>query len=218
MTHKSVAGTACPGKHLISQLKNVDPRTTATIDNELSFGDLEIAPAVVAAGAGVVAAGAAVGTLGYTILSDVFGSGSEGDVSWNLTKMEGTKYPYDDKATYGQNRNYAERRFTAEGKLTAGFIDEISATFDITFSYDNNSVSNVLVENAGLNDAFTWGLVVNQDIRKVDTVTFVAGQPVAAVDVKFHYHFSSFVRDEILLIDYRLYGTGKVERTRYQWV
>ena len=181
-------------------------------EEETSYGqfDQEVAPAV-------VAAGAAIGTLGYTIVKDLFNSSSSGDVTWNLKRMDGTKFPDDDKETYGHIRGYREKSFSVQGKFIAGWIDEISATFEVVFSYNKYSVSNIYVQNTGVNDAVLWGLVVNQDIRKVDQVFYVGSRPVAAVDVKFHFHFSSPARDDILLKDYRLYGNGYWERTRHSW-
>ena len=175
----------------------------------------EIAPAV-------AAAGAAVGALGYSVVKDLLNSGSSSDVTWKLKMMEGTKFPNNDKKKYQKIYGYKSvEPIRVKGAWIQGFwlTDEISATFQINFEYNNHSISNIYVENRGANDAVSWELEVNQDIRLLSQVFYVGSRAVAAADVKFHYHFhGTFKGSKILLITYRIYGNGYWKRTEHKWV
>ena len=167
-------------------------------------------PAVVIAAAG----------LGWQILNGLINN--KGDVSWNLSKMEGQKSPYDDEAKYKNKAVYDEKSFVVTQKTTSvGGILPMSADFEVKFKYNGYAIGFVSIQHLRNQDAMGWGLFVEATMM-VDPNSYqrADGEPMAAVDLTFNYRFTTnipFRDDDVWIVTYKLYGDGRVVTVSDKW-
>ncbi len=156
---------------------------------------------------GPVGAAVAIAGLGYNVLQGVLEN--EGDVSWELQQMTGIKSPRDDQAI-GRQEPWSTKTDTMYASVTNGLGDKIEARFEVRFQYNGKALGNIQITNTGTNDAALWGLRVTAQIMPDQQAYRVGGQePVAAIEVTFHYRFNRTIgSDRIHIGRYKLYGTG----------
>lgn len=163
--------------------------------------------------AATVGAVTAVGALGYNIVRDAVLS--QGDISFQLSRMEGIKAPNDDRS-YDHRAAYQTQRTEVFAEMTTLGGGDISARFEMEFNYNGHCVANVRMQNINTDDAFGWRLQVSTDTIQ-DAMVYRIGsvQPVAAVKVSFRYGFTHPIyQDQIYIEDLVLYGTGAIDRRR----
>lgn len=153
------------------------------------------------------AAAVEIAGLGFEVLKGVLEN--EGDVSWELQQMNGIKSPRDDQS-YGQREPWGTKTDTMYAYVTNMLGDKIEARFEVRFQYNGHALGNIQITNTGTNDAALWGLRVSAQIMPDQQAYRVNGkEPVAAIEVTFHYRFSRTIgSDKIYVGRYKLYGTG----------
>jgi N-acetylmuramoyl-L-alanine amidase len=171
----------------------------------------------------VVSAGAAVGALGYNIVKDVLMN--EGDVHYQLTRMEGVYFPARD-TNPARWQQYAApepyQQYTHEiGTWSENLIgDRISANFTLEWWGNGYAVAAARLTLAGTNDAVGWGLNVETDMMPLPTLFGPTGGPftIAGLGARLTYRFNrSIGSDLIAREDVRIYGDGDSSR-RLQWL
>ena len=163
-----------------------------------------------ASGSGVVDA---VG-VGWQIIRDVIEN--KPDISVNgHRQMKGYKAPGDDTSYI--RGPWKKGTAIVSHAWEAGYIDEISAKFDVTYSYNNHAVGNILIPRPKFNDAWLWSLDVEVNIRPDDAVFAASGNAaIALVEIFFDYEFYSSARRVHRRKTLQLYGNGyKKVRTKY---
>lgn len=138
---------------------------------------------------------------------------NSGDISWELDQLRGFKHP-NDTAPNPMPPAANGRRIVLRGpSVENGLGDEISATFEIDWQYNGRSVGNVLIGNAGTNDAIGWGLTVRARIMD-DNIVYPTENPTyAALLIRVEHHFSRFIgSDKIAITEIRLFGNGTYSR------
>lgn len=155
--------------------------------------------------AGAVIAGVGVGWKVLTYVLDR----TEGDISISLARMEGYKFPNDNRERYTNNAALRNNRFTVKRKNENHVRDEISATFEIRFKYNGHAVGEISIEDINRNDAIGWGLEVRTSMMP-DNTLYGPNQDIAAVELTFNYRFHRTLGSDIIkMARYRLYGDGR---------
>lgn len=155
----------------------------------------------------------AIAGLGWQVFTGI--ATNVGDIHWTMQRMEGAKHPWDQASTYQNRGAWQTKTITSKGEGTTGFgLDEISATFEISFRYNGNSVGYVNIQNVGTNDAPFWGIEVQGTIMPDPNAYEIGGvRPLAAVEVTMNYRFTHSIRDDVIYIQrITLYGDGNWER------
>lgn len=161
----------------------------------------------------------AAAAVGVEIASAIAGAAMDriannsGDIGWELDQLRGFKHP-NDTAPNPMPPAANGRRIVLRGpSVENGFGDEISATFEIDWQYNGRSVGNVLIGNAGTNDAIGWGLTVRARIMD-DNIVYPPENPTyAALLIRVEHHFSRFIgSDKIAITEIRLFGNGTYSR------
>jgi len=176
------------------------------------YSTAEIAPAV-------VSAGAAVGALGYNIIKDALMS--EGDVHYQLTRMEGVYFPgRDTNPTRWQQfagpepyQSYSREIGTWSENLIG---DRIAANFTLEWWGNGHAIAAARMALAGTNDAVGWGLDVESDMMPLPTLFGPTGGPfdIASLGVRCTYRFNrSIGSDRIAREDVRIFGDGASSRS-----
>ncbi|NML44212.1 trypsin-like serine protease [Ramlibacter sp. G-1-2-2] len=135
---------------------------------------------------------------------------NEGDISWELDQMRGMKHPNDQvpnpQAPY---QDGPVIRLTDWPKFDVGYVDEISAGFEISWQYNGKSVGNVGISNIATNDAVGWGLHVKAQIMD-DNIVYPRNSPTfAAVRIRLDYRFTAVVgSDRLAYRIVHLFGNG----------
>jgi hypothetical protein len=169
--------------------------------------DAPPATALTAAAVGVEIASAIAGAAMSRIADN------SGDITWELDQLRGFKHP-NDTAPNPMPPAANGRRIVLRGpSVENGLGDEISATFEIDWQYNGRSVGNVLIGNAGTNDAIGWGLSVRARIMD-DNIVYPPENPTyAALLIRVEHHFSRFIgSDKIAITEIRLFGNGTYSR------
>jgi N-acetylmuramoyl-L-alanine amidase len=167
----------------------------------------------------VVSAGAAVGALGYNIVKDALSN--EGDVHYQLTRMEGVYYPArDTKPDRWQQFASPEPYHVYSrdiGTWSENLIgDRIAANFTLEWWGNGYAVASARLTLAGTNDAVGWGLDVETDMMPLPTLFGPTGGPfsVAGLGVRCTYRFNrSIGSDLIAREDVRIFGDGDSSRS-----
>ncbi|MCG3158213.1 MAG: hypothetical protein DKINENOH_04854 [bacterium] len=144
---------------------------------------------------------------------------NEGDVHWELDKLQGFKHLNDNAANAGGQ--VREMTINVPGPHWASVFgqDAIYADFEVSFQYDGRSLGNILITPVRTNDAVGWGLTVKANImddrrafrQPPDNTTF------AAIKLQFHYRFDSPIySDALARTDLILYGNGTFGQ-RFAW-
>ena len=162
----------------------------------------------------VVSAGAAVGALGYNIIKDVMMN--EGDVHYQLTRMEGVFFPAKDtNPTRWQQFAGPEpyRYFSKEiGCWSENVIgDRIAADFTLEWWGNGYAIAAARMSLTGTNDAVGWGLDVESDMMPMPTLFGPTGGPfqIAGLALRSTYRFNrSIGSDRIAREDVRIFGDG----------
>lgn len=160
--------------------------------------------------AGAVIAGAG---LGWKIFEFAW-SQTEGDIHVKLARMEGAKYPSDDKDKYEQMGTWRSHTVRVYDSVTNRLGDEISTSFDLRFQYNGYGVGYVDIDQTASNDAVGWGLDVEAKIMvQPQNYRLSNGEFMSKVRVSFNYKFSRSIGSEIIKNKhYLLSGNGNVER------
>jgi hypothetical protein len=166
----------------------------------------------------VVSAGAAVGALGYSIVKDALLN--EGDVHYQLTRMEGVYFPARDTnpdrwQQYAAPEPY--QQFSREiGAWSENLIgDRIAANFTLEWWGNGHAVAAARLTLAGTNDAVGWGLNVESDMMPMPALFGPAAGPltIAGLGVRLTYRFNrSIGSDLIAREDVRIWGDGDSAR------
>ncbi|NCD68718.1 hypothetical protein [Mucilaginibacter agri] len=168
----------------------------------------EVAPPIPVVGPAIAAA-----SLGYTILKDIFSN--QGDISWNLQKLDGIKSPFD-QARYQNAGQWVQRTIAVkQSRLNVFGMEKISARFEVRYWTNGYSIGSISMVNTNTNDALGWGLSVTGEIMP-DAASYIINgvQPIAAVSVTFVYRFSKPIfNDDIYILELKLYGNGQFDQS-----
>lgn len=157
---------------------------------------------------------AAIG-VGFQILSGFIAN--KGDVTYDLTKMNGQKCPSDDETTYKNKAAYQDKVFTVT-RATTGIagVNDMSADFEVHFKYNGYAVGFVSMNYARSKDAVGWGLDVKADmLPDPNNYKRSDGELMSAVQLTFTYRFSTsipFRDDDVWIGNYKMFGDGHVEQ------
>jgi len=159
------------------------------------------------------AVAAGIGWKIFNILKE--GSG----LTTQLIRMEGYKYPNDQRSFHNEGQWREPKTVEVYEKHIDGLIlkDEISAKFDLRFSYNGHAVGNIDIKETANNMGAVggWKLDVKTDHR-VSERAFPGANgelTVAMVEVAFTYKWHTvkpFENDTIKTVKYELYGNGRV--------
>jgi hypothetical protein len=145
---------------------------------------------------------------------------NEGDISWELDQLGGLKHVGDNAANAG-SATYSTTTINVDGPhaSTVLGLDEIYADFELKFDYNGRSLGKIRITPVRTNDAVGLGLRVKATIMD-ETNAFTrppATERFAAVNVQFHYRFTSpLYNDLIAITELRLYGDGRFDQ-RFRW-
>jgi hypothetical protein len=144
---------------------------------------------------------------------------NEGDIRWELARMEGAKHPWDD-AKWANSGVWQTKTVRSKARIDTGpfGLDEFSAEFEITFRYNGHSVGYVDIQHVDDSDAPFWGMSVKAVIMPDPNTYNVANQSnVAKVEVTLNYTFEHSIRDnDVQITVVELFGTGHVNK-RSRW-
>jgi N-acetyl-anhydromuramyl-L-alanine amidase AmpD len=143
----------------------------------------------------------------------------QGAVSWHLDQWSGPKRPWDKEAFEGP---------TVWGhhvtKVEGPWVEMISTTrlgadFEIEWDSNGRSIRNIVISCIGTDD-FVWASldVQGRIVDEPNAYNFPGDTtPVAAVHVRFDYHFHLHLQpDEFCITNVTLYGNGKTGFA-YDW-
>jgi hypothetical protein len=147
--------------------------------------------------------------LGWSVFKGIMDN--DGDIRWKLDRMEGAKYPNDDEKKYKNVGIWKTQVVKVDSFYDQYGIDEISATFNLSFKYNGQAVGYIDIDNIKTNDALGWSLEVEAKIMVDPNNYFNKGSsdPISMIEVKFHFRFIMTVgSDKIWTDHYKLYGDG----------
>jgi hypothetical protein len=167
-------------------------------------------PALIIAGAG----------LGFTIFKGI--SDNRGDVTWNLSKVDGQKCPNDDEAKYKNKAVWQEKSFEVVQRTEGiGGLLPMSATFEVKFKYNGYGVGFISMQFLRSEDAMGWGLNVDASIMgDPNNYSRDDGELMSSFDITFNYRFSTsipFRDDDVWIGNYKIYGDGKFVTISDKW-
>ena len=127
--------------------KNKRSQTPGKIVKSKSIYSRQQNPALIIAGAG----------LGWKVFTWAAAQ-TEGDITVQLAKLEGAKYPNDDEAQYKNKGIWKTGTKRVYQRVTNKIGDEISAKIDLRFKYNGYGVADIDMDLTNSNDAVGWGL------------------------------------------------------------
>lgn len=150
--------------------------------------------------------GIALAGLGWNILNAAI-TNSRGDITWELQRMEGAKHPNDDQSTYNVGP-WSSQTLRVPTPTAGGLIDDIVASFELDFRYNNHSVGFVEARNVNTNDAVGWGLDVNMTMMP-EPRPKSGTTDVAELKVTWTYRFHRTVGSDVIYTRHMsLFGDG----------
>jgi len=161
--------------------------------------------------------GVAVAALTYQVLKDAVLSSSS-DITYDLEKMEGIRYPDNDAARWGASSGtFRAGAVRVNNKIENRLGDAQSAEFEVQYQFNGHGVGNIRLVPVGTNDAFGWQLKVTSRIVAREDREVRGANPQSAMEVSLNYRhsraiLSDVIYDETLII----FGDGRVER-RGRW-
>ena len=161
----------------------------------------KVAPAVAAA---------IIGT-GWKIIEFLAGNAG-GDIEVQLIKMEGEKFPNDDKATYNKSI-WQTKTHIVKGIIEKPLWPDTSATIEMRFKYNGHGVADVDMNLKETEDAPGFGLVVTTKMlpSRNNYRSKIGNQLMSMIEVTFNYRFTKAgFNDMFLTMRYELYGDGTV--------
>lgn len=164
------------------------------------------------------AAAVAIAGLGWTVYKGIWEN--QGDVKWNLERMDGFKHPWEQKDKYENIGVWKEKSFEVrmgtykEVPVTGWTYQHINATFRVKFRFNGHSIGGVIIDHLGNQDGVNRALEVTATIRPDPQAYTIGGKtPIASLDMTFNYRFmSSILDDEVWIEDIKIYGDGSLVR------
>ncbi|WP_346882213.1 hypothetical protein [uncultured Algibacter sp.] len=166
------------------------------------YSKQKVAPAVAAAVIGV----------GWKVI-EFIAANSGGDIDAQLSKLEGEKFPNDDKPTYNTGiwRTKTKR---VKGMIENGFGIDTSATIELRYKYNGHGVADIDMDLVASDDPPGFGLVVSTKLlpSRNNYTSNNGGQLMSMVEVTFNYKFSRTIGSDIHQIKrFKLFGDGTIE-------
>lgn len=165
------------------------------------YSTQKVAPAVAAA---------IIGT-GWKVIEFIAGN-SGGDITVQLAKLVGEKFPNDDKATYNTGI-WQTKTKRVKGMIENGFGLDTSATIEMRYKYNGHGVADIDMDLVDSDDPPGFGLDVSTKLLpdRNNYTSNIDGKTMAMVEVTFNYKFSRTIGSDIHQIKrFKLYGDGTI--------
>lgn len=153
----------------------------------------------------MAAIGVAIGSLGYTVTKDA--AMQTGDITYVFDKFAGTKFPNDDVDTYKDNHKFQWTDGKYRVAVWAGLEDsrKIGIQYDVSFVYDGNSVSSILL---GLEDTYDWPMWAGSVVVNIIPIPQVTNSGAAQVRFMTNLQFDKTIEGGAGYFQFTIDGEG----------